>query len=151
MLPPPPCYSRRRTTAPGETTFSKGSRGYGCRIWWHRHHLLCIPYMPPFVSSSALGHSPASGPVAPGRTRVGARLPSCGAAVDAPPPPAHGSFKRRAPRALGGGEGRCVSAAPHLATNAAAAHRQNGGITTPQPSMTSLMTRTAPPAVAAAY
>ena len=27
-----------------------------------------------------LGHSPASGPVAPGRTRVGARPPSCGAA-----------------------------------------------------------------------
>ena len=55
-----------------------------------------------------LGHSLASGPVAPGRTRVGARPPSCGAAVDAPPPPAHGSFERRGARALGGGEGRCV-------------------------------------------
>ena len=64
-----------------------------------------------------LGHSPASGPVAPGRTRVGARLPSCGAAVDAPPPPAHGSFKRRAPRALGGGEGRCVFSGAQLNTS----------------------------------
>ena len=43
-----------RTTALGETMFSEGSRGYGCRIWWHRHHLLYIFYMPPFVSSSAL-------------------------------------------------------------------------------------------------
>ena len=64
-----------------------------------------------------LGHSPASGPVAPGRTRVGARLPSCGAAVDAPPPSAHGSFKRRAPRALGGGEGRCVFSGAQLNTS----------------------------------
>ena len=43
-----------RTTAPGETTLSEGCRGYNCRIWWHRHHLLCIPYMPPFVSPNAL-------------------------------------------------------------------------------------------------
>ena len=34
-----------------------------------------------------LGHSPASGPVAPGRTRVGARPPSCGAAVRQLMPP----------------------------------------------------------------
>ena len=36
---------------------------------------------------------------------------------------------------------------PHLA----AAHRQNGGMTTPRPSLTSYVTRTAPPAAAAAY
>ena len=34
-----------RTTAPDGTTLSEGSHGYGCRIWWHRHHLLCVPYI----------------------------------------------------------------------------------------------------------
>jgi hypothetical protein len=63
-----------------------------------------------------LGHSPASRPVASGRTRVGARPPSCGVAVDAPPPPAHGSFERRGARALGGGEGRCVFFGAQLQT-----------------------------------
>ena len=46
---------------------------------------------------------------------------------------------------------RLGAAAPHLASNAAAVHRQNGGITTPQARLTSFMTRTAPPAIAAAY
>ena len=27
---------------------------YNSAIWWHRHHLLYISYMPPFVSPSAL-------------------------------------------------------------------------------------------------
>ena len=39
----------------------------------------------------------------------------------------------------------------HLASNAAAVHQQNGGITIPQASLTSAMIRTAPLAVAAAY
>ena len=46
---------------------------------------------------------------------------------------------------------RLGAGAPQLASNAAAAHRQNGGITTPQPSLTSVMIRTAAPAVAAFY
>jgi hypothetical protein len=64
-----------------------------------------------------LGHSPTPVPVVPCHIRVGARLPSCGAAVDAPPPPAHGSFERRGARALGGGEGRCVFAGAHVPTS----------------------------------
>ena len=59
-----------------------------------------------------LGHSPTPVPVVPCHIRVGARLPSCGAAVDAPPPPAHGSFERRGARALAGCEGRCVFGLP---------------------------------------